>query len=54
MGPAKLQKAQKLGITILSEKEFMALISAAGSSVAPQHEEPTPATENTAIQGTLF
>ena len=27
MGPAKLEKAQKLGITILSEDEFLKLIS---------------------------
>ena len=54
MGPAKLQKAQKLGITILSEEEFMALISAAEPTVAPQPEEPQHTTENTIIQGTLF
>ncbi len=54
MGPAKLQKAQKLGITILSEEEFMALISSAEPTVAPQPEEQKPTTENIAIQGTLF
>jgi len=27
MGPAKLEKAKKLGITILSEDEFLKLIS---------------------------
>lgn len=54
MGPAKLQKAQKLGITILSEEEFMALISAAEPTVAPQPEEPQHTTETTIIQGTLF
>ena len=54
MGPAKLQKAQKLGITILSEEEFMALISSAESIVAPQPEEPQHTTETTIIQGTLF
>jgi DNA ligase (NAD+) len=27
MGPAKLEKAQKLGVTILSEQEFIALIN---------------------------
>lgn len=54
MGPAKLQKAQKLGITILSEEEFMALISSAESTVAHQPEEPQHTTETTIIQGTLF
>ena len=54
MGPAKLQKAQKLGITILSEEEFMSLISSAEPTVAPQAEEQKASTENIAIQGTLF
>ena len=54
MGPAKLQKAQKLGITILSEEEFMSLISSAEPTVAPQVEEQKASTENMAIQGTLF
>ena len=54
MGPAKLQKAQKLGITILSEEEFMALISSAEPTTMPQPEETKPTTDNIAIQGTLF
>ena len=54
MGPAKLQKAQKLGITILSEEEFMALISSVEPTVAPKPEEPKPMTDNTIIQGTQF
>ena len=54
MGPAKLQKAQKLGITILSEEEFMALISSAEPTTMPQPEEIKPTTDNIAIQGTLF
>lgn len=54
MGPAKLQKAQKLGITILSEQEFMALITSAEPTAAPQPEEQKTTTENIAIQGTLF
>ena len=54
MGPAKLQKAQKLGITILSEEEFMTLISNAESTTQPEQETINPVTENRAIQGTLF
>jgi DNA ligase (NAD+) len=54
MGPAKLQKAQKLGITILSEEEFMAIISNAEPTSAPQKPEETTTTENKVIQGTLF
>ena len=54
MGPAKLQKAQKLGITILSEQEFMALITSAEPTAEPQPEEQKTTTENIAIQGTLF
>ena len=55
MGPAKLQKAQKLGITILSEQEFMALITSTEHTTATQPEEQKhTTTENIAIQGTLF
>ena len=54
MGPAKLQKAQKLGIIILSEEEFMALISSAEPTSTPQPEKQKPTTENIVIQGTLF
>lgn len=56
MGPAKLQKARKLGITILSEQEFMALISSAEPTSAPLPEESksSSTTDNIAIQGTLF
>ena len=32
MGPAKLQKAQKLGVAIISEEEFMEMIGGAGCS----------------------
>ena len=56
MGPAKLQKARKLGITILSEQEFMALISSAEPTSAPLPEESksSSTTDNIVIQGTLF
>ena len=54
MGPAKLQKAQKLGITILSEEEFMALITSAEPAIAPQPEQTKQTSDNIVIQGTLF
>ena len=57
MGPAKLQKAQKLGIAILSEEEFMALITSAEPTATPKAEiveETKTTTDNIAIQGTLF
>lgn len=56
MGPAKLQKATKLGIKMLSEEEFEALIAAAPS--APMEPMATPEPEvakpSTPIQGELF
>lgn len=53
MGPAKRQKAEKLGITILNEAEFMALI--ATDDIAPQPKsESKGEAESKPIQGTLF
>ena len=66
MGPAKLQKATKLGIKMLSEEEFEALIASVPSPTAQlAHEtkcepESTPAAESAPaqlvmpIQGELF
>ena len=57
MGPAKRQKAEKLGITILNEEEFMALISSGEAIVnEPKSEERAPEVkiDNNPIQGTLF
>ncbi len=63
IGPTKLQKATKLGIKIISEKEFVAMI-ASDSEGAPTREEEEAArsatedSDNTAppqnIQGSLF
>ena len=53
MGPAKLKKAEKLGIPILTEKEFLALIAddepAAATFAAAEPETPAQPT-----QGALF
>lgn len=53
MGPAKRQKAEKLGITILSETEFLALISSAEVIETP-HTESETVIDNKPVQGTLF
>lgn len=53
IGPAKLQKATKLGVRIISEQEFMAMIG--GSQTLPAVEpEPTSTQTSAPIQGTLF
>ena len=55
MGPAKRQKAEKLGVRIIDEAEFMAMISAA-ERVEPKVEAmgvSQPVAEKP-IQGTLF
>ena len=57
IGPAKLQKAQKLGIKIISEQEFLAMIEGATPIAetpnAPETPaEPTPTPQP--VQGSLF
>ena len=55
MGPAKRQKAEKLGVTILNEEEFMALIEGTPAVEHVSIPEPQPTKEETKpIQGTLF
>jgi DNA ligase (NAD+) len=54
MGPAKRQKAEKLGVKILSEEEFMALIDGAKPIEKETVAEPKTEAEAKPIQGTLF
>lgn len=58
MGPAKLQKATKLGIKMLSEEEFEALIASAPVSAALTKPSAAPAPEpiqsTVPVQGELF
>ena len=55
MGPAKRQKAEKLGVTILSEEEFMAMIDGAPIVEQTTIPESQPTKEEAKpIQGTLF
>ena len=54
MGPAKRQKAEKLGVRILSEDEFMALIEGAKPIEREAVSEPETSAEAKPVQGTLF
>jgi DNA ligase (NAD+) len=60
MGPAKLQKAEKLGVKILSESDFMALISGdeqnnGTATIVVEKEKATKETQEiNIIQGSLF
>lgn len=54
MGPAKRQKAEKLGVKILSEEEFMALIEGAKPIEMEAVAEPETSAEAKPVQGTLF
>ena len=55
MGPAKRQKAEKLGITILNEDEFMALIAGGNQATTKQEtEDREQPKSDKPVQGTLF
>lgn len=58
MGPAKLQKATKLGIKMLSEEEFEALIASVPTPAASTKPSAAPAPEpvqsTVPVQGELF
>lgn len=61
MGPAKRQKAEKLGITILTEEEFMAIITSRETEAKDKVSvDNTPASpkasddDSKAVQGSLF
>ena len=54
MGPAKRQKAEKLGVTILNEEEFMALIANSTPTAKIEVDIPQKSEEQKPIQGTLF
>ncbi len=55
MGPAKLQKAQKLGVRIVSEQEFMEMVASADNAEAtPTSEETNDNATDAPVQGSLF
>lgn len=46
MGPSKLQKAEKLGVKIVSEDEFLEMVGSGGAdSASSEQHEPEPAKE---------
>jgi DNA ligase (NAD+) len=53
MGPSKLEKAQSLNITMISEAEFLNMISS-DSITESKAQEATNVKNNEPIQGTLF
>ena len=56
IGPSKLQKANKLGVKIISEQEFMTMIGGDSSNNETTTEQPAEETkaEPIPIQGSLF
>ncbi len=54
MGPAKLQKAEKLGVTILTEQQFIELIKEGSSAVEPTAPETEQPKVEQVIQTSLF
>ena len=55
MGPSKLQKAQKLGIVMISEEEFDRMLAAGGEDAAAENEsDAEAAAESKPVQGSLF
>ncbi|MBE6189255.1 MAG: NAD-dependent DNA ligase LigA [Rikenellaceae bacterium] len=54
MGPAKLQKAEKLGVTILTEQQFIELIEEGSSAVEPTAPETEQPKVEQVIQTSLF
>ena len=59
MGPAKLQKAEKLGIKILSESDFVTLIGGVVQTITPENiaidsEDKRDNKQEDFVQGSLF
>ena len=55
MGPAKLQKAEKLGVTILSEEQFIEMIGGSNAlQESPSAPEPQQPKDEQVIQTSLF
>ena len=54
IGPAKLQKATKLGVKIISEQEFMEMVGDAEATPAEEPKTEEPKVNTTPIQGSLF
>ena len=54
IGPAKLQKATKLGVKIISEQEFMEMVGDVETAPAETPKAEEPKVNTTPIQGSLF
>ena len=54
IGPAKLQKATKLGVKIISEQEFMEMVGDVETVPAETPKAEEPKINQTPIQGSLF